>query len=269
MGSVLTHSVLPPLDRPPIFEVACGVEFDPIRDIDPVLLGGFWREVRGEYPLRETHNEIPRLNMGFELVLGDNRPLRTWFVSANGEFVVQIQRDRFFLNWRTIGEDGRYPRFSSSSEGVLPRSVELFDKLSAFLTGAIGAAPHPRRVEVLKVDLLIEGRDWSGDDDLMTMMPILRQFCGFGPFQKPTQAFRLVEDLDGAGVELALETLPITPTQRHLRLTTTVRAEIALGESFASAATRAGKVANEVFGAVISKDECAKRFSANATGGPT
>lgn len=251
---------VPPLARPPIFEVACGVEFESIREIDPVLLGGFWLKVRDQFPLRETHDEIVRPRPGVHLVFGDHQPLRTWFVSKDGEFVVQIQRDRFFLNWRSLGVEGRYPRFSSSPEGVLHRSVALFERLSAFLEEAVGSAPRPLRVEVLKVDQFVEGRDWRGYDDLMVMMPMLRQFQTIGPFRKPLPAFRLVEQLDGTSAEVALETLPVSPKSRHVRVSTTIRAPITPGGSFAQAAAAAGRVANSVFAALVPRDEMLKRF---------
>lgn len=251
---------LAPLSRPPIFEVACGVWFTPIDDIDPVLLGVFWERLREDFPLRQVHDEIQSPGPGFHIEVGNRRRHRTWFMSENGEFVVQIQRDRFFLNWRSVGIEGRYPRFSSSPDSVLPRSVALFEQLSEFLEGTAGVAPHPQRVEVMKVDRFVEGRDWAGDDDLLQMMPLLKTFADLGPFRRPQPAFRLRETIGDMIVAIALEMQPVAPRSRHLRLTTTVQAPIPTGVSFREAASTAGNVANELFAAIVPLPEMRKRF---------
>lgn len=256
----MTATSLPPLVSPPIFEVACGGAFDPIKDLDPVLLGGLWLRLRESFPIRETRDEIVRPGTGVQLVLGGHAPLRTWFVSHDGAFVLQIQRDRFFLNWRSLGEEGGYPRFSSSPDGVLPRSVALFEALSAYLEETLGLRPTLRAAEVLKIDQLVEGRDWEDYEDLMTLIPALQSFRAIQPFSRPQPAFRVVEQVAAARVEVSLDTLPMPANRRYVRLSTTVQAPIPDGGSYEVTAAEAGRIANTVFESIVPRAQLIRRF---------
>lgn len=249
---------LEPLERPPIFEVACGIEFAPIDAIDPVLVGGFWLRKRERFPHHETHPEIPRrAELSITRGLG---PVRTWLVSERGEFVVQIQRDRLVLNWRFVGEGGAYPRFSSTPDGVLARALAEFDAFGAYLEETVGLRPSAQRVEALKVDLFVEGRDWIGHDDLGRLMPTLGPMLSLGPLQQALPALRLFEEQGDTTIDVRIETLPITPTSRHLRLTTTVNRAIDASLGLEGSARAAGATANEVFASLIPRDERVRRF---------
>ena len=111
------------LEEPPITEVVCGVFFKPVAGLDPVALGGFWKPRQKEYPRREFKAPIaPASAEGIELNFGpDLGPLRTWLISKDDVFIIQVQRDRFYLNWRARQDE--YPRFNDwdSKKGLLRR----------------------------------------------------------------------------------------------------------------------------------------------------
>jgi len=166
------------LEQPPIVEVICGVHFDPL-EVDPVLAGAFWAERRDRFPHRKI---LPALHaapdpMGVMVALGGAMPLRTWLISADETHLVQIQQDRFYLNWRRRPQGGDYPHFASSGEhGLLAQALREFDAFGRFCEQTLAKSPTVRRVELGKVDHFAEGDSWSGSADLARMMPGLAPF---------------------------------------------------------------------------------------------
>jgi uncharacterized protein (TIGR04255 family) len=55
---------------------------------------------------------------------------RIWFLSDDGQQLIQVQRDHFIVNWRTLGDTGAiYPRYRRLRE----RLSEEVDTFQAFL----------------------------------------------------------------------------------------------------------------------------------------
>jgi len=110
---------LPEFDRPPVVEVAIGVQFEAIKSFRQAHVGLFWNQIRTDYP---TTQDQPRLEMPIEALdpglawpslkieLIDSPPVhRAWFASLDESLLVQVQDDRLIHNWRHRG--GGYPRF--------------------------------------------------------------------------------------------------------------------------------------------------------------
>jgi uncharacterized protein (TIGR04255 family) len=129
MGNAET---LEKLSSPPIVEVICGVFFSPLPNFDPVVAGTYWQQRRADFPGHSIH---PAAGAPPGLVIG-TPPLRTWLISSNdGPFVIQVQADRFYLNWRRRGD--AYPRFSTE-HGLLERTLREF----ALFTDARPSSAH-------------------------------------------------------------------------------------------------------------------------------
>jgi hypothetical protein len=159
------------LASPPIVEVVCGLCFDPIPELDPIAVGKFWHDLRGEYP---KHAVQPAVTDQASLMLAFGPgPLRSWFISTTDEYVIQIQHDRFYLNWRK--RDAGYPRFNNygQEKGVMSRALEEFERFSTFCSEAFGLRPRVGGAEVAKVDLLVEGPHWRDTADLARLMPMI------------------------------------------------------------------------------------------------
>ena len=111
------------LKDPPIVEVVCGFFFPALAGLDPILIGKYWaehKEAHG-YPKRQLQPPVAD-RPGF--FLGDGvGPLRSWLVSGTDEYLLQIQPDRFYFNWRK--REGAYPHFNDyePTKGVLSRSL--------------------------------------------------------------------------------------------------------------------------------------------------
>jgi uncharacterized protein (TIGR04255 family) len=107
-------------ERPPVNEVAIGVQFsEPVID-DAIALADFWPQVRGDLPRLEKVPALPpaveefgarpRSAPPFQIVT-EPPGQRYWFVSSDGTRLVQVQADRFVLNWRQQRGDEPYPRY--------------------------------------------------------------------------------------------------------------------------------------------------------------
>jgi len=137
---------LPEFDRPPVVEVAIGVQFEPIKSFRQAHLGLFWDRIRAEYPKTqdqarlETPVETLEADGGWptlQLELIDAPPVhRAWFISEDESLLVQLQDDRLIHNWRHRG--GEYPRF----EPLLELFWSHIDSFNAVVANA-GLAPMP------------------------------------------------------------------------------------------------------------------------------
>jgi uncharacterized protein (TIGR04255 family) len=109
-------------ERPPLNEVALGVQFsEPVID-DAIALADFWPHVRGDLPRLEKVPALPPAMEEFGppprsgqipaiQFLSEPPGQRYWFISADDTRLVQLQSDRFVLNWRQRRGDDPYPRY--------------------------------------------------------------------------------------------------------------------------------------------------------------
>lgn len=162
----------PELEQPPIVEVVCGVVFEGVSDLDTLMLGVYWDRRRTEYPKRQIHTALTD-GPGFAI---GAMPMRAFLVSADDQFILQLQHDRFFMNWRATGQD--YPRFSEKHgpDGLLSRMETEFEKFKEFVREKCGRELVALRVELSKIDLLERGRHWADFADLAKLLPVTDVF---------------------------------------------------------------------------------------------
>ncbi|MBB5224513.1 uncharacterized protein (TIGR04255 family) [Amaricoccus macauensis] len=97
--------------HPPVNEVVIGVYFkDPILAMRAEHVGLFWSVIKDDFP--EAAQNVP---IGAEIDIsasGEVFPLpRFWFMSENGIYLIQVQRNAFLLNWRQGGD--AYPHYEA------------------------------------------------------------------------------------------------------------------------------------------------------------
>lgn len=181
------------LDEPPIIEVVCGVSFKSVRELDPVLLGAFWRERRADFPRREYKAPIALPAGAFGVTFGpDIGPIRTWLISKNDDLIIQVQHDRFYLNWRKRQDE--YPRFTDRPgrpPGLLSRFLTELNHFTAFLAREASARLELSGLELAKLDRLTQGRHWSGVEDLLKLLPMLETPLKTAPAGEPTFHLRV------------------------------------------------------------------------------
>jgi uncharacterized protein (TIGR04255 family) len=242
------------LTEPPIAEVVCGVKFADLAGLDPVLIGAYWHERREEFPERQLHEALQDPH---EVVWSSSPLVRVWLMTRDGEFLLQMQHDRFYLNWRRIGA-GTYPRFNDRDDqrGVLTRTLSEFETFSSFCERALDARPRPLRCELTKIDHLVEGRHWSDLDDLSRMLPWLRTFAAFARSEAPTVAVQFSEQRDGGHLHVSLR----VPTRasagrRVVVMETRVIRELVPGSDLRSVFVSANAETNGVFSQLIPSAE--------------
>lgn len=254
--------VLEPLANPPIVEVVCGVYFEEIPELDLLMLGKFWSEVATEYPNRSV---LPAVrDDGF--VLASVPPLRGLMFSADKAFLLQVQTDRFYFNWRRETFDAEYPRFSdrSGKPGVGVRAFRAFERFSAFCRQTIGREPKPVGIELAKVDVVVKGRHWSDFADLCSLLPWLATFHGFSQSATPEFSVRFSERR-GTGKLAVAMTLGAHPTPAGAANAPAVKLESKLTRSIGSDAiveafASANSELNQVFATLVPDPERTKRF---------
>jgi uncharacterized protein (TIGR04255 family) len=114
---------LPRFRKPPVSEVALGVQFSPI--LNPVHLGLYYLKVRSGFPKIQVQPPIlpafetfgtsgTGLTMGLPTfgggaVVGP----RMWFMSDDDNLLIQLQSDRLLFNWRGGVQGSAYPHFDA------------------------------------------------------------------------------------------------------------------------------------------------------------
>lgn len=113
-------SELVSFQRPPVQEVVLSMQFES-DTFGLEAFGRFALATRDQLPERQQHPVVPPMAETFDpaaaplpvqirLEPATGLP-RTWFLSADGKELVQLQHDRFTLNWRLIEEGATYPRY--------------------------------------------------------------------------------------------------------------------------------------------------------------
>lgn len=207
------------LGEPPIIEVVCGVAFKSIRELDPISLGQFWLKHREHWPRREFKMPVaPATVEGVAFSVGpDLGPIRTWLVSKSDDFILQVQHDRFYLNWRV--RQGEYPRFTTrdGKDGLLARFMTELNNLSDFTRSTLGCELEIETVELAKLDRLIQGRHWKGTQDLTRLLPMLATTLELASGGDPTIQVRISTPVESGRIDVSVEE-QILPSSRALKL---------------------------------------------------
>ena len=260
-GHVTETAELEHLADAPIDEVACGVMFDPVATLDPIVVGSYWRERVLEYPSHELRTPLRDAARILDLV-NVVPPLRAMLVSHDDQYVLQIQPDRFYFNWRR--RDRGYPRFNThgGSEGVLSRALREFQRFSAFCASTLGAAPKVRAIELAKVDIIREKVYWRALSDVAEILPCLRDFIDFTKSDSPSFGLRFSEPRGQGHVQIniALGARPAENNVRALTVETRLQCEAGVS-SMESAFKQANADLNAVFAGLIPAGTRTKYFN--------
>lgn len=163
-------TLLPEYGRPPVVEVAIGVQFAPLAGLSVGHVGLYWATIYDSFPRVEEQTPIihvvepphgpPETVIAFQLTDKPGLP-RTWFLDASGNRVIQVQRDRFLHNWRKVKPSDEYPRFPSVRDSFLRRWAD-FQKFLAFHK----LEPQLDQCELTYVNHIKNGEGWRTITDL-------------------------------------------------------------------------------------------------------
>jgi uncharacterized protein (TIGR04255 family) len=150
-GRDVSSDPLPEYDHPPVIEVAVGVEFLPVDELDIVALVNLHNVWSDHHPKIRLQPELPSASrFASQLPVVFNTgvpPVRLWSLSDDENFLVQVQADRMVMNWRRISDAG-YPHYANIVEQFQARWSELVGYLNRM--GA--SAPTPTVAEVTYVN---------------------------------------------------------------------------------------------------------------------
>lgn len=121
---------LPRFRKPPVSEVAFGVQFS-TPNLTPVHLGLYYQRVKARFPVVQVHPPLPPVfeTFGPNPILTLSFPPvglpRVWFVADDGTSLIQLQAGRLLFNWRGGTDRVAYPHFSA----VKAEFVRALDEL--------------------------------------------------------------------------------------------------------------------------------------------
>ncbi|MFP3941453.1 MAG: TIGR04255 family protein [Thermoanaerobaculia bacterium] len=170
---------LPDFRRPPLTEVVLGVQFEPLAGFGSVHSGLFWERIRESFPRVEERPTLqpvierfggrPARDLGVRWqVLDVPPPIRYWFLTEQGDQLIQLQSDRFLHNWRKRGPEDTYPRYEGIRQSF-ERELSLFQ---SFLTDHGLSHPEPNQCEVTYVNHIFPGDVWEHHSQLDRVLTI-------------------------------------------------------------------------------------------------
>lgn len=118
---------LPSYVNAPVAEVAWAVHFNPLAELDVSHLAALREAFRERYPRFQQQPPLPPQGpeeLGGELPVPQFsiqiQPMtflpRCWYLSQAEDLLVQVQQDRFVLNWRNLPNGSDYPRHAAMRE---------------------------------------------------------------------------------------------------------------------------------------------------------
>lgn len=182
---MITLAPLPEFDNPPVSEVALAVAFSPLPNWSGPHSGLFWGGIREDYPLNEVHPPIaasienvedslwpnpPEIN----IQLGHSEAQRTWFLNKDKSRLIQVQRDRFVINWRKVTGTEVYPRYV---DDLRPRFLKEWQRFQIFARGAAIGDITVTQCEVTYVNDIPQGQGW---DDFSQALALFSPWWGRG-----------------------------------------------------------------------------------------
>lgn len=150
----MTQTSLPDFGDPPINEVAIGLRFPVIAGLHLPHIGLFWSDVKGQFGSCEEASPLGPLE---ELHIGTTgAPLpRTWLIHDSGQYLIQLQPNIFFFNWRRRDEHVDYPRFAK----IKQLFDEYLERYFEFLASENLKAPEAVSCELSYVNLIPTGQE--------------------------------------------------------------------------------------------------------------
>lgn len=177
---------LPDFSHPPVTEVVLGLQFEPLRNFGLRHFGLLWKKFSGRFPNTEDHPPLDPVIEQFgaaqpgavagQIKLRKGFPFpRCWFLNDSKSQLIQIQRDRFILNWRKTPEEDEYPRYKTVRD-AFSREFDIFRN---FIETECREEITPNQCEVTYVNHIESGKGWSNHGELQRILTVFEnQFNG-------------------------------------------------------------------------------------------
>jgi uncharacterized protein (TIGR04255 family) len=167
-------TILPEFTNPPVVELALDVQFEILPRLRGPQLGLFWASIRDRFPVVEEQGPLSPMTAEtfgrpssqetrIELSLLDVPPVpRFWFLNQARTELVQVQPDRFIVNWRRVADDTEYPHYHQ----VRGRFTSEFEQFMTFVSKEGLGEVIPNQCAVTYFNHITAGRAWRGHGEL-------------------------------------------------------------------------------------------------------
>lgn len=162
----------PDYARPPLVEVALGVQFRALPRLRPIELASLREQWINDYPVVQEQPPLaPTVESAgvaqpqVQLVIGPSTQTRLWFLRKDGAELVQIQNDRLTVNWRKADAAEQYPRYQAVRDVFRRR----YDDLTAFT-----AARRLGTLELTQVEVNYVNAEDVEEEDLGRLELVFR-----------------------------------------------------------------------------------------------
>jgi len=150
----MANRTLPKYKNPPVNEVFLGISFTPLQKMKAAHTGLFWNIVKKEFPKCEHAPVLGNIDEVIEPEIGLLVP-RIWLINKEDDNLIQIQKNKFFFNWRK--REKNYPHFDDISIMFFENLKKFSDFLSTNDLGSI----EPNNFELTYINNIPKGEGWD------------------------------------------------------------------------------------------------------------
>lgn len=180
---------LPDYGKPPVIEVAMGVQFAPLKALSVAHVGLYWETIRDTFGRCQEQPPIPHVVEDVATLQVASPPTvrlsgkpdmpRVWFLNDSGNQMIQVQRDRFVHNWRKMSADEAYPRYPT----VRSNFEKCWAGFCEFLVSEDLPSPQVDQLELVYVNHVKQGEGWQRLADTQNLFTVFkwRTRSGFLP----------------------------------------------------------------------------------------
>lgn len=160
-------NALPVFKKAPVTEVALSIEFLSLSKWDlssALLFGAILKDDFSKIEIKPpVPSEIEKFGDEFwqhnpmQIEVLDQNNQRFWFISNPGNWLLQVQKDRFVLNWRKVSGEEEYPRY----EVIRKRFSDELDRFFKFVKDNSLGETKVTQCEVTYVNDIASSDYWS------------------------------------------------------------------------------------------------------------
>lgn len=245
---------LPKFSEPPVSEVAIGLEFPPLAEMDAVKLVRLQDAWSADYPnISEVPGSPPTdLNSGLGPVIqfGDT-PRRIWAAQLDTGLLLQTQNDRLFLNWRRMFSASPYPGYGSIGREFAKR----WEQFQASLTQMGLPVPTPHLGEFTYVNTV----PLNPDENLADVLTLIADGPSEIPGTDTFGSFQFVREVSDPSAPFPAQIQVVgqpsqNPEGRVLLFNVTARVLLAgRPEAWSAGIDAAHALASHTFAAIITE----------------
>jgi uncharacterized protein (TIGR04255 family) len=175
-------------DHPPLDEVVCGVHFAGVK-WSHIHFGLYYTEMGERYPHTQHRPPVSLFEsrgsegLQIELMAEPQLPL-LWYESPDSPFLLQVQKDAFFVNWRRQSGTFIYPHFHTregGEQGVWERFVSEWQAFHTFCKKQAIGTPEVLACHLAYINHMVHGEEWDVPTDLAQWFHLLKGVQGSNP----------------------------------------------------------------------------------------